>query len=233
MSRPLDIVVQGVLGTHPSVVRTATGRAFCHFRVATTPSFRTEAGWRDGPTLWFTAKSWGGLAENLGRSLHKGDPVVLVGRLSQEPWADERGEHLDNVVTLSCGGHDLTRGESRFMRISRAAAPEAASPEETAPTASADGAPRTGAATHDAPEAVGSSAGAPTADRVGANDGPGDLGAPQDPWEPGQTRDGGAGAPPGRAGLSDSHWLMPETDPAVAPAAVDELDYVLAEPVSS
>lgn len=227
MSRPLDIVVQGVLGTHPSVVRTATGKAFCHFRVATTPSFRTETGWRDGPTLWFTAKSWGALAENLGHSLHKGDPVVLVGRLSQESWADERGEHLDSVVTLSCGGHDLTRGESRFMRISRAVAPEAASPQEAASTASADGVPRTGAAPHDAPEPAGTSAGSPTAGRAG------ESGESQEPGEPVRARDGGADAPAGHGGLSDSHWLVPEPDPAVVPAAADELDYVLAEPVPS
>lgn len=136
MSRQLDLVVQGVLGTHPSVIRTASGRAFCHFRLATTPSFRTDAGWRDGPTMWFTAKAWGGLAENLGHSLRKGDPVVLVGRLGQESWTGERGEQVDNVLTVACGGHDLTRGESRFMRISQASGSAAsADPAHSASTA--------------------------------------------------------------------------------------------------
>ncbi|MBW3069664.1 single-stranded DNA-binding protein [Actinomyces sp. 594] len=117
MSRQLDLVVQGVLGTNPAVTRTSGGRAYCYFRLATSPSFRTAQGWRDGQTIWFTAKAWGALAENLGRSLHKGDPVVLVGRFTQENWSKGSEEFSTNVLTVSCGGHDLTRGESRFMRI--------------------------------------------------------------------------------------------------------------------
>lgn len=121
MSRQLDLVVQGSLGTNPVVSRTSSGRLFCYFRVATAPSFRVEEVWRDGPTIWFTAKAWGYLAENLAHSLHKGDPFVLVGRFSQDAWENDRGQQLTNVLTVSCGGPDLTWGESRFMRVSRAA----------------------------------------------------------------------------------------------------------------
>ena len=121
MSRQLDLVVQGSLGTNPGVSRTSSGRLFCYFRVATAPSFRVEEVWRDGPTIWFTAKAWGYLAENLAHSLHKGDPVVLVGRFSQDTWENDRGQQLTNVLTVSCGGPDLTWGESRFMRVARTA----------------------------------------------------------------------------------------------------------------
>ena len=121
MSRQLDLVVQGSLGTNPVVSRTSSGRLFCYFRVATAPSFRVEEVWRDGPTIWFTAKAWGYLAENLAHSLHKGDPVVLVGRFSQDAWENDRGQQLTNVLTVSCGGPDLTWGESRFMRVARTA----------------------------------------------------------------------------------------------------------------
>ena len=119
MSRQLDLIVQGSLGTNPVVSRTSSGRLFCYFRVATAPSFRIEDVWREGPTIWFTAKAWGYLAENLARSLHKGDPVVLVGRFSQDLWENDRGQQLTNVLTVSCGGPDLTWGESRFMRDRR------------------------------------------------------------------------------------------------------------------
>ena len=121
MSRQLDLVVQGSLGTNPIVSRTSSGRLFCYFRVATAPSFRVADAWREGPTIWFTAKAWGYLAENLARSLHKGDPVVLVGRFSQDAWENDRGQQLTNVLTVSCGGPDLTWGESRFMRVARTA----------------------------------------------------------------------------------------------------------------
>ena len=147
MSRQLDLVVQGSLGTNPIVSRTSSGRLFCYFRVATAPSFRVADAWREGPTIWFTAKAWGYLAENLARSLHKGDPVVLVGRFSQDAWENDRGQQLTNVLTVSCGGPDLTWGESRFMRVSHAV--QAAEDEEA--TTSAGSAP-SGASADAAPE---------------------------------------------------------------------------------
>ena len=147
MSRQLDLVVQGSLGTNPIVSRTSSGRLFCYFRVATAPSFRVADAWREGPTIWFTAKAWGYLAETLARSLHKGDPVVLVGRFSQDAWENDRGQQLTNVLTVSCGGPDLTWGESRFMRVSHAV--QAAEDEEA--TTSAGSAP-SGASADAAPE---------------------------------------------------------------------------------
>ena len=147
MSRQLDLVVQGSLGTNPIISRTSSGRLFCYFRVATAPSFRVADAWREGPTIWFTAKAWGYLAENLARSLHKGDPVVLVGRFSQDAWENDRGQQLTNVLTVSCGGPDLTWGESRFMRVSHAV--QAAEDEEA--TTSAGSAP-SGASADAAPE---------------------------------------------------------------------------------
>ena len=44
MTRQLELVVQGVLGTTPVVSRAPSGRAYCRFRLATTPTFRTSEG---------------------------------------------------------------------------------------------------------------------------------------------------------------------------------------------
>lgn len=159
MSRQLDLVVQGSLGTNPVVSRTSSGRLFCYFRVATAPSFRVADVWREGPTIWFTAKAWGYLAENLARSLHKGDPVVLVGRFSQDAWENDRGQQLTNVLTVSCGGPDLTWGESRFMRVSHTVqaveGEDATTSAGSAPSgASADAAPAA-PEPQEAPAAVG------------------------------------------------------------------------------
>ncbi|AYD90093.1 single-stranded DNA-binding protein [Actinomyces sp. 2119] len=125
MTRQPDLTVQGVLGTNPVLSRTEGGRAYCRFRVAVTPSYRTEQGWQDAGTIWFTAKAWGRLAENLSLSLRKGDPVLLTGRLSEETWSTSEGTHSSNVIMLWSVGHDLTRGESRFARVRAADVPSA------------------------------------------------------------------------------------------------------------
>lgn len=165
MTRQLELVVQGVLGTTPVVSRAPSGRAYCRFRLATTPTFRTSEGWRDEETIWFTAKAWGPLAENLARSLRKGDPVLLVGRFTQESWSSRlRGEMITNVLTVAAGGHDLNRGETRFMKVERADA------ARTAPSAPTPPGP---------PEGPGS------APPPGAGaDAPEDAGPDDDPWFP-------------------------------------------------
>ena len=191
MTRQLELVVQGVLGTTPVVSRAPSGRAYCRFRLATTPTFRTSEGWRDEETIWFTAKAWGPLAENLARSLRKGDPVLLVGRFTQESWSSRlRGEMITNVLTVAAGGHDLNRGETRFMKIERAdaartapSAPTPPGPAEGAPPPGDGAAPTPGA---DAPEAAGTrtppeAAGA--APPPGADaDAPEDAGPDDEPW---------------------------------------------------
>ena len=131
MTRQLDLTVQGVVGTSPVLSRVGdSARPYCRFRVAVTPTYRTEQGWNNAETIWFTAKAWGQLAANLSHSLRKGDAVLLTGRFSQESWESNGRKHETNVITLQAAGHDLTRGESRFARVKAA---------ESAPSASSGG----------------------------------------------------------------------------------------------
>ena len=129
MTRQLDLTVQGVVGTNPVLSRVGdNARPYCRFRVAVTPTYRTEQGWNNAETIWFTAKAWGQLAANLSHSLRKGDAVLLTGRFSQESWESNGRKHETNVITLQAAGHDLTRGESRFARVRAAeSAPSASS----------------------------------------------------------------------------------------------------------
>ena len=142
MTRQLDLTVQGVVGTNPVLSRVGdNARPYCRFRVAVTPTYRTEQGWNNAETIWFTAKAWGQLAANLSHSLRKGDAVLLTGRFSQESWESNGRKHETNVITLQAAGHDLTRGESRFARVrSSETAPSAPSGAGTDPTAPESGA---------------------------------------------------------------------------------------------
>lgn len=116
MSRQIDVVVQAVVGTNPALGHTSNNKDFCRFRVAVTPSHREADGWVDDETMWMTAKAWGQLARNLAFSLHKGEPVLLAGRLSEDKWSLDGVERRGNVLTIQSAGHDLSRGESRFSR---------------------------------------------------------------------------------------------------------------------
>ena len=56
MTRQLDLTVQGVVGTNPVLSRVGEkARPYCRFRVAVTPTYRTDQGWNNADTIWFTA----------------------------------------------------------------------------------------------------------------------------------------------------------------------------------
>lgn len=94
------------------------------FRVASTERRfdRQAERWIDGNTSWFTVNCYRGLARNARRSLSKGHPVVVTGRLSVRTWTtkDPEAEAHKTGTTVQIEaeavGHDLSRGWTDFVR---------------------------------------------------------------------------------------------------------------------
>lgn len=116
----LDITVTGWIGSDVRLFPAQDGRAaYTTFRVGSTRRWfdRDSGAWRDGRTEWFTVKAWRALAVNAAASLHKGDPVVVTGRLSTREWMDaEARTRTSLVVEAAALGHDLGFGSARFAR---------------------------------------------------------------------------------------------------------------------
>lgn len=90
------------------------------FRLACTPRVRRRGDWADGETTWLTVTCFRSLAENAAASLHKGDPVIVLGKLRTQIWHDDQGErHERTVLEASSVGHDLARGTTEFRRVER------------------------------------------------------------------------------------------------------------------
>ncbi|GAB6985754.1 single-stranded DNA-binding protein [Nocardioides pyridinolyticus] len=115
------ITVRGWLGADV-VQRDAGGVPVASFRLACTPrkfNRRTES-WSDGETQWYTVSCWRGLAENCMKSLRRGDPVVVHGRLQVRPYVNSNDvEVISFEIDAVHVGHDLSRGTSVFTRAPR------------------------------------------------------------------------------------------------------------------
>jgi single-strand DNA-binding protein len=67
-----------------------------------------------------TVTCWRSLAANVAACLHKGDPVVVKGRMRVRQFDDKEGNQRTVVeVEATTLGHDLTRGVAHFLRTKR------------------------------------------------------------------------------------------------------------------
>jgi single-strand DNA-binding protein len=136
------ITLTGIIATDPRVVTTEAGLDIASFRLASTHRRfdRVKDEWVDGDTNWYTVTAFRALGANAGQSLHKGERVVVLGRLRVRAW--EAGDKSGTTVEVDADaiGHDLRWGRSAFVRSTSAAAAPTGESEATAGGAAGDAA---------------------------------------------------------------------------------------------
>lgn len=100
---------------------TQSGLSLARFRLVSQPRrFDSSVGaFVDQDASFVTVFAWRAMADNVVSSIHKGDPVVVVGRLRVREWEDEHGPRVTVEVDAQSIGHDLARGSARFSRTPR------------------------------------------------------------------------------------------------------------------
>lgn len=124
----VNVTVVGYVAKDPTLMTAKSGITWTQFRVGSTRRWRDKEGnWVDGATMWFTVKCWEEKARNVSDSLRKGDPVIVSGQLSEEPYVltktvdDQPVTELRNglVIDNATVGIDLARGTARYTRTER------------------------------------------------------------------------------------------------------------------
>lgn len=81
------VILIGNLGGEPDVRMTTDGRSVAILNIATSYSYRNQAGERvDEPTEWHRVVFFGRTAETCQKYLHKGSSVYVEGRLKTRKW---------------------------------------------------------------------------------------------------------------------------------------------------
>lgn len=123
-----------VVGTAVSDTRhhtTAEGHHVARFRIAVQPRRfdRASGKWVEQQSSFMSVVSWRTLADNVGVSISKGDPVVVSGRLRVREWESNGRQGTDVEIDASAIGHDLTRGVATFERVRRGVPPASPTPD--------------------------------------------------------------------------------------------------------
>jgi single-strand DNA-binding protein len=107
--------------TDVSLRTTTTGVSVASFRIASNPRRFDKAtnSWIEQETNFLTITAWSQLAENVALSVHKGQSLVVSGKLKVRQWQDGEKNGTSVEIDAASIGHDLNRGTSEFTKIKR------------------------------------------------------------------------------------------------------------------
>jgi single-strand DNA-binding protein len=127
--------MQGNLVADPTQKSVASGLKVTKFRIAASGRRFDDAvnGWVNTETVYMSVSCWRKLGDNVMRSLHKGDTVLVHGRLRFREWDDAHGGPRRQAYDLEASsvGPDLSRYVTQLARPLRELADEDATPAAT------------------------------------------------------------------------------------------------------
>ncbi|MBB5632382.1 single-strand DNA-binding protein [Cryobacterium mesophilum] len=112
------LTITGFVATPPRQLTTADGYALTSFRLASNLRRfdRTTKSWVDAGTNWYTVSTYRQMATNVAASVHKGDRVLVTGRLRIRDWQDGEKKGMNIDLDADALGHDLGWGTASFTR---------------------------------------------------------------------------------------------------------------------
>lgn len=117
------ITITGNVATAPERRTTASGIPVTTFRVAAGQRrFDKESEkWVESATNWYTVSAFRALGEHAYMSLHRGERVIVTGRLRLRDWETPTKRGTSAEIDADAVGHDLLWGTSVFRRFEQGA----------------------------------------------------------------------------------------------------------------
>lgn len=123
---PNGIFLSGNLTKDPELKFTSSGTAALSFRIGV-----DGAGTNADESGFFTCTAWGKLAENLAETVHKGDRIVVSGRLRHRSYELEGGKKSSTIeLVVEDAGPSLLWAQAAVTRNPR---PESAPADAPVP----------------------------------------------------------------------------------------------------
>ena len=117
------ITIRGFATTGIELRTTANGLVVGDFRMGSNerrPDPVTNV-WAEGPTNWFRVNVFRALAQNAASSIHKGDRIIVVGKLKISTYLRKDGTTGTNVdIEAETIGPDLQFGTAHYTRVASA-----------------------------------------------------------------------------------------------------------------
>lgn len=90
----------GNLGSDPEIINLESGRKLAKFAIATNETYRNAKGEKVTDTQWHNVIAWNKTAEVIEKYMHKGNEVMIEGKLTSRSYETKEGEkrYITEVV---------------------------------------------------------------------------------------------------------------------------------------
>lgn len=94
------VTLLGNMTRDPEARSTSSGADVCNFGVAHNRKWKAADGSVREEVTFADCEAWGKTAENIAKYLHKGDPILIDGRLRLDKWESKEGEKRSKLVVV-------------------------------------------------------------------------------------------------------------------------------------
>ena len=120
----MNDIITTVIGnavTDVSLRTTSIGASVASFRIASNSRRfdKSTNTWIEQDPSYLSVSAWSQLAENVALSVHKGQALVVTGKLKVRQWQDADKSGTNVEIDATAIGHDLNRGTSEFTKVKR------------------------------------------------------------------------------------------------------------------
>ncbi len=129
------VSIVGNLTDDPELRYTGNGHAVANLTVAVSSRVRRNGSWEQVQDGFFRCNVWRSLAENVAETLHKGDRVVVVGKLKQRNWTDNDENRRTSIeIEAAHIAPDLSFATAALTKSTKASTTD--EPEDDSPPSS-------------------------------------------------------------------------------------------------
>ncbi len=119
MASENSVTLVGNLTRDPELRYTTGGRGVASFGLAVNRRYQVNGEWQE-QVSFFNVVAWADLGENAAASLHKGNRVIVAGRLEQRSYETRDGEKRNVTEVIADElGPSLRWAQVEIERISR------------------------------------------------------------------------------------------------------------------
>ena len=119
MASENSVTLVGNLTRDPELRYTTGGRGVASFGLAVNRRYQVNGEWQE-QVSFFNVVAWADLGENAAASLHKGNRVIVTGRLEQRSYETRDGEKRNVTEVIADElGPSLRWAQVEIERISR------------------------------------------------------------------------------------------------------------------